>query len=60
MEMGILFIIFSCPTAIASYVLAAGLKGNIKLAGNIIIISTLGSIGTIIIGLFLLTWIGLI
>lgn len=59
-DLGILFIIFGCPTAIASYVLAAGLKGNTELAGNIIIISTLGSIFTIIGGLFFLSWMRLI
>jgi len=59
-DLGILLIIFGSPTAIASFVLAAGLNGNIKLAGNIIIISTLGSIVTIISGLFLLTYLELI
>lgn len=53
-DLGIIFIVFACPTAIASFVLAAGLNGNIKLAGNIIIISTFGSIFTMIAGLFLL------
>ncbi len=53
-DLGIIFIVFACPTAIASFVMAAGMNGNIKLAGNIIIISTLGSILTIITGLFFL------
>lgn len=59
-DLGIIFIVFASPTAIASFVMAAGMKGNIKLAGNIIIISTLGSIFTIILGLFILTYFGLI
>jgi malonate transporter len=59
-DLGILFVIFGCPTAIASFVMAAGMKSNIKLAGNIIIISTIGSIFTMIAGLFLLKYLQLI
>jgi len=43
-DLAILFLVFASPTAIASFVMAAAMKGNIKVAGNIIIISTLGSI----------------
>ena len=57
-DLGILFVIFACPTAVASFVLAAGMNGNIKLAGNIIIISTLGSVFTIIAGLYSLKYFG--
>lgn len=57
-DLGIIFIVFACPTAIASFVMAAGLNGNIKLAGNIIIVSTLGSVFTMITGLFLLKLVG--
>ncbi len=59
-ELGIIFIIFGCPTAIASFVMAAAMKGNIELAGNIVVISTLGSILTITIGLLILTELQLI
>lgn len=59
-ELGIIFIIFGCPTAIASFVMAAAMKGNIELAGNIVVISTLGSIITITIGLLILTELQLI
>ena len=59
-DLGIIFLVFASPTAIASFVMAAAMKGNIKLAGNIIIISTLGSIFTIIIGLFFLSYFGFI
>ena len=55
-DLGILFIIFSCPTAIASFIMASSMKGNSKLAGNIVIISTLGSIFTMTSGLFLLRY----
>ena len=59
-DLGILFIVFACPTAIASFVMAAGMKGNIKMAGNIVIISTLGSVFSLIVGLFLLKQFALI
>ncbi|MFC2084739.1 AEC family transporter [Bacteroidota bacterium] len=53
-DLGIIFIIFGCPTAIASFVMAVAMGGDGKLAGNIIVISTLGSLITITSGLFLL------
>ncbi|MBU2491611.1 MAG: AEC family transporter [Bacteroidetes bacterium] len=55
-DLGILFIIFSAPTAIASFIMASSMKGNLKLAGNIVIISTLGSIFTMTFGLFCLRY----
>jgi len=59
-DLAILFLVFASPSAIAGFVMAASMKGNIKLAGNIIIISTLGSIFTIIFGLFILSYYELI
>ncbi len=53
-ELGIIFILFACPTAIVSFIMAEAMGGNSKLAGNIVLITTLGSIITITIGLFLL------
>ncbi|MCF8413342.1 MAG: AEC family transporter [Melioribacteraceae bacterium] len=55
-DLAIIFIIFGCPTAIASFIMAAGMRGNIKLAGNIVIISTLGAIFSMTLGLFLLKY----
>lgn len=59
-DLGILFIIFSCPTAIVSFIMASSMKGNTKLAGNIVLISTLGSIFTMTLGLFCLRYFGII
>lgn len=53
-DIGIMFILFACPTAIVSFVMAEAMGGNSKLAGNIILISTLGSILTISTGLYIL------
>jgi len=59
-ELGIIFILFACPTAIVSFIMADAMGGNSKLAGNIVLITTLGSIFTITIGLYLLKAFGLI
>jgi len=53
-DLGIMFIVFACPTAIASFVMADVMGANSKLAGNIIMITTLGSVFTIAIGILLL------
>lgn len=59
-DLGIMFIAFACPTAIASFVMADVMGANSKLAGNIIMITTLGSVFTISIGILLLKSFGLI
>ncbi|MBK7632221.1 MAG: AEC family transporter [Ignavibacteriales bacterium] len=53
-DLGIMFILFACPTAIASFVMADVMGANSKLAGNIIMISTLGSVFTISLGILVL------
>lgn len=53
-DLGILFIVFGCPTAIASFVMADAMGANSKLAGNIIMITTLGSVFTISTGILIL------
>lgn len=59
-DLGIMFILFACPTAIASFVMADVMGANSKLAGNIIMITTLGSVFTISAGIILLKSFGLI
>jgi malonate transporter and related proteins len=59
-DLGIMFIVFACPTAIASFVMADAMGANSKLAGNIIMITTLGSVFTIAIGILFLKSFGLI
>lgn len=53
-DVGIIFILFGCPTAIASFIMAEAMGADSKLAGNILLATTLGSVVTITIGLFLL------
>ncbi len=59
-DMGIIFIFFGCPTAIASFIMAEAMGSNGKLAGNIVLMTTLGSVITITIGLFILKQNGLL
>ncbi|MBQ0756381.1 MAG: AEC family transporter [Amphritea sp.] len=53
-ELGILFILFGCPTAAASFIMAKAMKGNAQLAANIILTTTIGSIVTLSSGIYLL------
>ncbi len=59
-DLGIIFILFSCPTAIASFIMAEAMGSNSRLAANILLITTLGSVLTITLGLFILKENGLI
>ena len=60
MDLGIMFILFACPTAIVSFIMAQAMGCNGKLAGNIVLISTLGSVVTISLGIVLFKQLGLI
>ncbi len=57
-DLGILFLYFASPTAAASFVMARAVNGNHQLAAAIIIITTLGAVLTINVGLLLLQWAG--
>jgi hypothetical protein len=59
-DLGIMFVIFACPTAIVSFIMAEAMGANSKLAGNIVLISTVGSVITFAIGIILLKSLGLI
>ena len=54
----ILFILMGTPTAVASFVMAEAMGSNSKMTGNIIAISTLGSIFTISLGVIVLRMLG--
>ena len=59
-DLGIIFILFACPTAIASFIMAEAMGANSRLAGNILLLTTLVSVVTITLGLFILKENGLI
>ncbi|OGU73466.1 MAG: transporter, partial [Ignavibacteria bacterium RBG_16_34_14] len=52
MDLGIIFILFACPTAIASFIMAEAMGANSKLAANILLLTTLASVVTMTLGLF--------
>jgi len=60
MDLGIMFILFACPTAIVSFIMAEAMGCNSKLAGNIVVISTIGSVITISAAIIFLKSVGLI
>lgn len=60
LDLGIMFILFACPTAIVSFIMADAMGCNSKLAGDIVIISTIGSIFTISVAIIFLKSIELI
>jgi predicted permease len=60
MDLGIMFVLFACPTAIVSFIMAEAMGCNSKLAGNIVVISTIGSVITISAAIIILKSVGLI
>ncbi|WP_114416347.1 AEC family transporter [Marinospirillum perlucidum] len=59
LTLGVLFLVFSCPTAAASYVMARAMGGNAALAANIVALTTLLGTLSISLGVFVLHFIGL-
>ncbi|MGX5220758.1 MULTISPECIES: AEC family transporter [Pseudomonas] len=57
-DLAVLFLYFASPTAAASYVMARAANGNHELAAAIIVITTLGSVVSINIGLLILQALG--
>ncbi|MCE3026120.1 MULTISPECIES: AEC family transporter [unclassified Salinicola] len=58
--LGILFLFLGSPGAAASFVMAKAFKANDKLAANIIVITTFGSMFSLSLGLIVLKWLGLV
>lgn len=59
-ELGIMFVLFASPTAIVSFIMAEAMGANSKLAGNIVLISTVASVFTIAAGIVILRELALI
>ncbi len=53
-EVVLLFVLFGCPTAAASFIMAKAMGGNAQLAANIILATTLGSVLTLGAGIYIL------
>jgi hypothetical protein len=58
-ELGVLMLMSSAPTAAASYVMVRAMGGNATLAANIIALTTLGSLLTTSVGIMALKSFGL-
>ena len=59
-ELGVLALMSSAPTAAASYVMVRAMGGNSALAANIIVLTTLGSLFTASLIMFVLHGLGLL
>ncbi len=53
-DIGILMVLYACPTAAASFVMAKAMQGDAQLAANIILTTTLGCVLTLSGGIYLL------
>lgn len=58
-ELGVLLLMSSAPTAAASYVMVRAMGANAALAANIIAVTTIGSLVTTSLGIMLLRAAGL-
>jgi hypothetical protein len=59
-QLALLFVLFSSPTAAAAFVMARAMGANAQLTANIILTTTLGSMLTLSAGIFLLRLLGVI
>ena len=57
-DLAILFLYFASPTAAASFVMAKAVGGNHQLAAAITVLTTLATVVTTNLGLFMLQWAG--
>lgn len=60
MELGVVFLMMSCPTAAASFVMAKASGGSGELAANIIVLTTLATLPAVSFGLFAMRMSGVI
>jgi len=58
MVLGVLFLLFASPTAAASFSMVQSLGGNARLAANLVMVTTIASVVTISVGLFILKALG--
>lgn len=59
-NLGAIFILFSSSSAVTCYLMAKEMKSDYELTGDVVLITSLFSIATIFIGLYLLRFTGLI
>ena len=59
-SLGVIFILFASPTAVSSYIMAKNMNNDADLAANIVLQTTVGSLGTLFLGVFVLKTLGVI
>lgn len=59
-SLGVLFVFFASPTAVSSYIMAKAMDSDADLAGQIVMLTTAGSVFTIFVGVFVLKGLGMI
>lgn len=59
-ELGLMFLFFASPTAAASFVMVKAMRGNDRLAANIVALTTLVASVTITLGVFVLRYAGVV
>jgi predicted permease len=59
-ELGVMFLLAASPTAVASFIMVAGMGGNKALAANIVVLSSLAALLSVTLGLVLLARFGLL
>lgn len=57
-DLTVMMILFACPTAAASFVMAKAMGANAELTANIILTTTLGSVVTISLAIYSATLLG--
>ncbi len=58
LELCILFVLFASPSAITSFIMTKAMGGDGDLAANIVMVTTLGSVVTLPLGIFILRTVG--
>jgi len=53
-DIGIIFVLFASPTAISSFIMAKAMKSDADLSAHIVLLTTLGSVFTIFLGVFVM------
>ena len=56
--LGVIYLLFASPTAVASFVMARAMGANSKLAGNIVLLTTLAASVTITTGIYIIRALG--
>ncbi|MBS99940.1 MAG: transporter [Oceanospirillaceae bacterium] len=59
-DLAILMVLFASPTAAASFIMAKAMGANAKLAANVVLTTTLGSVVTLSISIYLIRLLGVV